>query len=127
MAVSDTRPFYLNLIKIRLPVAGMLSIFHRVSGVLMFVVMPYLVYLLDLSLQGEAGFNRVAELLSHPFSILIQLVLLWSLVHHFLSGIRFLLIDFDIGIGKQQSTYSAWLIFALDLILVAGFAIGIWL
>lgn len=127
MAVSDTRPFYLNLIKIRLPVAGMLSIFHRISGVLMFVAMPYLVYLLDLSLQGEAGFNRVTELLSHPLGILIQLILLWSLVHHFLAGIRFLLIDFDIGIGKQLSTYSAWLVFGLEVIVIALIAAGVWL
>jgi len=127
MAVSDTRPFYLNLIKIRLPVAGMLSIFHRISGVLMFVAMPYLVYLLDLSLQGEAGFNRVTELLSHPLGILIQLILLWSLVHHFLAGIRFLLIDFDIGIGKQSSTYSAWLVFGLEVIVIALIAAGVWL
>ncbi|MFW2373943.1 MAG: succinate dehydrogenase, cytochrome b556 subunit [Gammaproteobacteria bacterium] len=127
MAVSDTRPFYLNLIKIRLPVAGMLSIFHRISGVLMFIAMPYLVYLLDLSLQGEAGFNRVAELLSHPLGILIQLILLWSLVHHFLAGIRFLLIDFDIGVGKQQSTNSAWLVFGLELIIIALIAAGVWL
>lgn len=127
MAVSDTRPFYLNLIKIRLPVAGMLSIFHRISGVLMFIAMPLLVYLLDLSLQGEAGFNRAGELLSHPFSILIQLLLLWSLVHHFLAGIRFLLIDFDIGVGKTQSTNSAWLVFGLELVIIALIAAGVWL
>lgn len=127
MAVSDTRPFYLNLIKIRLPVAGMLSIFHRISGVLMFIAMPFLVYLLDLSLQGEAGFNQVTEYLSHPFSMLIQLILLWSLVHHFLAGIRFLLIDFDIGVGKQQSTYSAWLVFGLELVIIVLIAAGVWL
>lgn len=127
MAVSDTRPFYLNLIKIRLPVAGMLSIFHRVSGVLMFIAMPFLVYLLDLSLQGETGFKQAADWLSHPFVMLIQLVLLWSLVHHFLAGIRFLLIDFDIGIGKQQSSNSAWLVFGLELIIIAVLATGLWL
>lgn len=127
MSVSDTRPFYLNLIKIRLPVAGVLSIFHRISGVFMFLAMPVLIYLLDLSLQGETGFNRVIELLSHPLSILIQLVLLWSLVHHFLAGIRFLLIDFDIGIDKQQATYSAWLVFGLELVVIGVIAIGVWL
>lgn len=127
MSVSDTRPFYLNLIKIRLPVAGVLSIFHRISGVFMFLAMPVMIYLLDLSLQGEAGFNRVIELLSHPLSILILLVLLWSLVHHFLAGIRFLLIDFDIGIDKQQSTYSAWLVFALELVVIGVIVIGVWL
>ena len=105
----------------------MLSIFHRISGVLMFIAMPFLVYLLDLSLQGEAGFNQVTEALSHPFSILIQLLLLWSLVHHFLAGIRFLLIDFDIGVGKQQSTYSAWLVFGLELVIIALIAAGVWL
>ena len=63
MAVSDTRPFYLNLIKIRLPIAGVLSIFHRISGVFMFLAMPFLVYMLDLSLKGESGFSQAAEYL----------------------------------------------------------------
>lgn len=89
MAVTDNRPFYLNLLKIRLPVTGFVSIFHRVSGLLMFLAIPYSVYLLDLSLQGSEGFKRAAEMISNPLLQLVLLVLLWSIIHHLIAGIRF--------------------------------------
>ncbi len=116
MAVPDTRPFYLNLIKIRLPIPGVVSIFHRISGILMFLAIPFGVYILDLSLQGESGFLQASDLLSHPLSQLILLALIWSIVHHLFAGIRFLLIDFDIGLEKGQSVKTAWLVIVAEVI-----------
>ncbi|MCW9012919.1 MAG: succinate dehydrogenase, cytochrome b556 subunit [Gammaproteobacteria bacterium] len=127
MAVHDTRPFYLNLLKIRLPVPGVVSIFHRVSGVLMFLAIPATAYLLDLSLQGEQGFSRASEILAQPFSQLVLIVLIWSLLHHLFAGIRFLLIDFDIGLDKEQSCKTAWLVFAAEIIAMIIIAAGIYL
>jgi len=103
MAASDNRPFFLNLLKIRLPVTGYISILHRVSGLLMFFAIPLSVYLLELSLQSRAGFNQVVEILSSPLLQLIMLILLWSILHHLIAGIRFLLTDFDIGLDKAQA------------------------
>ena len=124
MAATDARPFFLNLLKIRLPVQGVVSIIHRITGVLMFVGIPLLAWLLEMSLQGEAGFNRALEILSLPLSRIVVGVLVWSLVHHLLAGIRYLLIDFDIGLGKQQSRNTAWLVLVMEtvllLILLAG-------
>ena len=91
----------------------------------MFLAIPFVVYVFDLSLQGIAGFNEAAELLTHPLVMLIILVLLWSLVHHLFAGIRFLLIDFDIGLDKQQSRQSAWLVFAIEIIILALILIGV--
>ena len=125
MAVNDNRPFFLNLLKIRLPVPGVLSIMHRISGVFMFLAIPFLVYVFDLSLQGTAGFNEAAELLTHPVTMIVMLILLWSLIHHLFAGIRFLFIDFDIGLDKQQSTQTAWLVFALEIIILALILIGV--
>ena len=116
MAAPDTRPFYLNLIKIRLPIPGVVSIFHRISGVLMFLAIPIAIYILDLSLQGEQGFLQASELLSHPLSQLILLVLTWSIIHHLFAGIRFLFIDFDIGVEKEQSIKTAWLVIFAEII-----------
>jgi len=127
MAVSDNRPFFLNLVKIKLPVTGFVSIFQRISGFLLFLAIPYSVYLFDLSLQGTIGFNQAAELLSHPVSQLISLVLLWSIVHHLVAGIRFLLIDFDIGIDKDQATRFAWLVLIIVFIVFVLLAMGIFL
>ncbi|VAW69163.1 Succinate dehydrogenase cytochrome b-556 subunit [hydrothermal vent metagenome] len=117
MAALDNRPFFLNLLKIRLPVTGYISILHRVSGLLMFFAIPLSVYLLELSLQSRAGFNQVVEILSSPLLQLIMLILLWSILHHLIAGIRFLLTDFDIGLDKAQAIGGAWIVFALEAIL----------
>lgn len=119
MAVRDTRPFFLNLIKIRLPIPGIVSILHRISGLLMFLAIPGSVVVLDISLQGQQGFQRASEILSHPISQLILLVLLWSLIHHLYAGIRFLFTDFDIGLEKQQSITTARLVIAAEVITMA--------
>lgn len=125
MAASDPRPFYLNLIKIRLPIQGMVSIIHRVTGVLMFIAIPFFVYLLDISLQGEAGFIQAREILSSFFIQIAMLLLLWALLHHFYAGIRYLLIDFDIGVDKQGSRKTAWAVLILEIITLAAIIIGV--
>jgi len=127
MAVSDNRPFFLNLIKIRLPVTGFVSIFHRISGLLMFLSIPFSVYLFDISLQGEAGFNQVVDVLQHPFIQLVSLVLLWSIAHHLIAGIRFLLTDFDIGLEKRQAILFAWLVFVIEAIVFVILVMGVFL
>jgi len=89
MSASDSRPFFLNLLKIRLPVTGYISILHRISGLLMFLAIPLSVYLFDLSLQSSAGFNQVVDILNYPLLQFASLVLLWSIIHHLIAGIRF--------------------------------------
>ena len=119
MAGSDSRPFFLNLIKIRLPITGVVSIFHRLSGVALFLAIPWSVYLLELSLRGDNGFQAVLNHLDQLFIKLILLILVSSLVHHFFAGIRFLLTDFDIGLGKQQSRNTAWLVIVFGILTLA--------
>ena len=116
MASTDNRPFFLNLLKIHLPVTGFVSILHRISGLLLFVAIPFSVYLLELSLQGKTGFAQAAEILQLPLVQLVLLILLWSIIHHLFAGIRFLLTDIDIGLEKQQSVYYAWAVFILEAI-----------
>jgi len=127
MAVSDNRPFFLNLVKIHLPVTGFVSIFHRISGFLLFLAIPFSVYLLDMSLQDKAGFNAAANVLTHPLIQLISIILLWSIIHHFIAGIRFLLTDFDIGLEKKQATMYAWLVFIIEAIVFILLAMEIFL
>jgi len=125
MTVQDTRPFFLNLLKIRLPIPGIVSIFHRISGVFLFLAIPCFVYLLDLSLQGEQGFHQATDLLSLPVVKLILLILIWSLVHHLFAGIRFLLTDFDIGLSKGQSIKTAWLVIIAEVATLALILLGV--
>lgn len=107
ITTSNNRPVFLDLLKIRLPVAGVMSIGHRISGVAMVLGIPLLIYLLDQSVSSAEGFASVSEMVAGwPFKILLFLAL-WALMHHFLAGIRYLLLDVDIGIDKPLFRQTA--------------------
>ncbi len=122
--MADQRPVYLNLIKIRLPLPGIISFAHRITGVLLFLSLPFAVYLLDLSIASEQSFAKVQQILNQPVMLFVQILLLWSLAHHFFAGIRFLLIDAEIGVDKSQSRIGSWLVLLAEaltlLVIVCG-------
>lgn len=109
------RPVYLDLFRIHLPLAGWVSILHRVSGALLFLMVPPAVWVLSLSLSGEAGFQRAAGYLAHPLSKLILLLMVWAFVHHLLAGLRHLALDVHWGVGLKCAQKSS-----LAVMLVAG-------
>ncbi|KRT57631.1 succinate dehydrogenase, cytochrome b556 subunit, partial [endosymbiont of Ridgeia piscesae] len=110
MVDNNKRPVFLNLLQIHMPITAVVSILHRLTGVLMFLSIPLLVKLLSLSVSGEEDFAQALELFRHPFSQLLLYLLLWVLLHHLLAGIRFLLIDMEIGVARQQARASARLV-----------------
>ncbi|HIE53725.1 MAG TPA: succinate dehydrogenase, cytochrome b556 subunit [Chromatiaceae bacterium] len=110
---AETRPVFLDLTRIRLPVAGILSIAHRLSGMLLFLGLPLIVALLDLVLSGETGFARAVSLLDGLPARLFLLLYLWALLHHLLAGIRYLLLDVELGVEAPRYRQSAWLVLGL--------------
>jgi succinate dehydrogenase / fumarate reductase cytochrome b subunit len=123
MLDSPNRPVYLNLLQIRLPVAGIMSIVHRITGVLMFLATPFLIYLLDLSLASADGFARAAAIVHSGLGILVLFGLLWGLLHHLFAGFRYLLLDAHIGVDKPVYRHSAWTVLIaapLVALLLAG-------
>ena len=102
------RPVYLNLLQIRLPVPGFMSILHRLSGAVLSLAIPFAIYLVDLSLRGPEGYARAYQLLDGWLARLVLLGLLWALLHHLLAGLRYLLLDVDVGIDKPAYRQSAW-------------------
>ena len=108
MNKNNPRPIFLNLFTIRMPVTAVVSILHRVTGVLLSLCIPFGVYLFGMSLRDEQSFNIVMALL-HQLPVKLLIVLLtWMLAHHLFTGIRFLLIDCDIGVSKASARVSAW-------------------
>ncbi|MCG8019542.1 MAG: succinate dehydrogenase, cytochrome b556 subunit [Candidatus Thiodiazotropha lotti] len=107
MLDTKPRPVFLNLFKIRLPMAGIMSIIHRATGVVMVLCIPLLIYLFDLSLSGADGFAAVKAILGMGLVKLILFLMLWALMHHLLAGIRYLLIDIDIGVEKPLFRQTA--------------------
>ncbi|MBT8118207.1 MAG: succinate dehydrogenase, cytochrome b556 subunit [Gammaproteobacteria bacterium] len=124
--MTDNRPVYLNLIKIRLPLTGIVSFAHRISGVMLFLFIPFSVYLLDLSVQSAESFAAVQRLLDQPLMQAVQLLVLWSIAHHFFAGIRFLLIDAEIGVEKSQAQLGAWLVLLAEVIAMLLIIIGVY-
>jgi succinate dehydrogenase / fumarate reductase cytochrome b subunit len=124
MQSAKPKPVFLNLMQIRLPVAGVMSIIHRLSGVVMVLSIPLLVYLFDLSLSGPQGFAEAAGLFSNILLKLILFLFLWGLAHHLLAGIRYLLIDIDLGVEKPLFRQTAWAVIVaapiLALVLMGG-------
>ena len=119
--LKQKRPVFLNLWQIRFPVTAVMSIMHRLTGVLLFIAIPFFIYALQLSLESEAGFQIVA---GYADSIVIKFVIVlmvWSLLHHLLAGVRYLLLDIDLGIEKQQAKLTAWLVIISALVLLIGF------
>ena len=110
MTTQRSGPVYLNLLRIRFPVGAVTSIAHRISGVLLFLSLPVLIYLLDLSLQSPAGYEKTISYINNCWFEAGLGLVVWSFMHHLLSGIRFLLIDIDKGVTLQAARSSAWLV-----------------
>ena len=115
MASQRSAPVFLDLFRIRFPVGAVTSIAHRISGVLLFSSFPLLLYLLNLSLQGPAGFDRAVHYLQTGWLRAASVIIAWSLLHHLLSGIRHLFIDINIGVSLPQARRSAWLVNSLAM------------
>jgi succinate dehydrogenase / fumarate reductase cytochrome b subunit len=93
-----------QILMYRLPAAGIMSILHRVSGAGLFLMLPFLIYLLDLSLGSSSDFARISELISNPFTFVVLSGIIWAVIHHFLAGIRHLMLDLHIGLSNESTT-----------------------
>ena len=123
--MADHRPVYLNLLKIRLPLTGIVSFAHRITGVILFLSLPFAVYLLDLSIESEQSFAKVRQIFDQPVMLLVQILLLWSIAHHFFAGLRFLLIDAEIGVEKPQAKLGAWLVLLAEVLTLVAIVSGV--
>mgnify|MGYP001586323013 FL=1 len=127
MKQSAQRPVFLNLLQIRLPLGGILSILHRVSGVLLVLAIPIFVYFLQILSGSEVSFSHAQEIIQTvPGKILISLIV-WVLIQHSMSGIRHLMMDLDYGYNKQVARKTATVAFAVSLLLIILTGVLIWL
>jgi succinate dehydrogenase / fumarate reductase, cytochrome b subunit len=122
--MSAERPFFLNLMTIRLPVGGWTSILHRVSGAMLAVVVPAMLYLLMLSLRSPEDYARAAGWLGGPLGWLVSVGLVWGLLHHFFAGLRHLGFDLGWGEERERARQTAWA--SLLLAAAGGAAFALW-
>jgi succinate dehydrogenase / fumarate reductase cytochrome b subunit len=116
-----------DLTTYRLPVAAKLSILHRASGLVMFFLLPFVIWLLDTSITSEysyarftAAFNTGAGIFPGWFIKLAVLALIWSYLHHFCAGLRHIWMDVSHkSVNKEFGKTSALACFAISLLLTA--------
>jgi len=106
-ALTAERPVFLRLWQIHLPPTGLVSILHRVSGLLLVLSIPVAAALLGLSLTGPKGFATVAAIFEHWLGKVGLVLLAWSLVHHLFAGLRHLLLDIGAGVELGTARRSA--------------------
>ena len=115
------RPVFFHLLQLHLPLTAVVSIAHRLSGILLFLALPLAIWLLDRSLADADGYTAAGNILDGWSLRLGAAALLWSLAHHLLAGLRVLLIDAEVGVGRTAARRSAWWVTVAGLlILLAG-------
>lgn len=115
----------------RLPLAGWVSILHRASGMMMFLLLPFVIWLFDTSLSSEISFARFSAAFSAGLGFvpgwlikLVSLGLIWSYLHHMIAGMRHLMMDVNHDLvskdfGRQSAAFTLVLSIALTLVLGA--------
>lgn len=124
--LTKQRPKFLDLTKIQLPLAAKMSILHRISGGAIFLLLPFLIYLLQLSLGTPEEFETFLAITSHPLVKLIFLALTYGFVHHVCMGIRLLLIDIHKGVARDTARASAWFVLVAGLVITASLGVTLW-
>jgi succinate dehydrogenase / fumarate reductase cytochrome b subunit len=125
MKTNKNRPVFLNLTQIHLPAAGIVSVLHRISGVLLVFSLPLFLYLLQLSLSGPHGFEKVHEMLVSPLGRAATLLGVVVFGHHFFAGIRHLFMDLDLGVTRASGRLGAYAVFFVDGLLAVVVGVGL--
>ncbi|MBV8464510.1 MAG: succinate dehydrogenase, cytochrome b556 subunit [Burkholderiales bacterium] len=124
--MAKERPKHLDLPKIRLPLPGIVSILHRVSGALMFLSIPLVLWLLSGSLSNEATYDAFRGFISHPVIKLGLVALLWAYLHHACAGVRFLFLDAHRGIELSTARMTAKVVLFVSIALTAVIGGVLW-
>jgi succinate dehydrogenase / fumarate reductase cytochrome b subunit len=123
--MTRRRPKNLNLMSIRLPLPALVSIMHRMSGALLFLIIPLLLWLLQQSLASAESFAVVQRLLHHPLAKFVCLLVSWAFLHHACAGIRHLILDARWGINLAFAHFSSRAVLLVSGVLT--FLAGAWL
>lgn len=105
-----------DIIRYRLPTPAKVSIMHRISGALLFLLLPVILYWFELSIRSEISFEYFSGILSHPLAKLVLLALAWGYLQHFFAGIRHLVMDTHIGLDKDSARKSAAVVLVLTAV-----------
>lgn len=125
--MKKNRPVNLDIGTIRLPIPALVSITHRISGVILVGGILLLLWMLDISLRSEAEFNSIGVTLEQPLMKLILWAILASLAYHLVMGVRHLMMDLGIGESLKGGKLGAIIALVVALILIILAGVWVWL
>lgn len=124
--MNRKRPKHLALHQIRLPLAGYVSILHRLSGALLFLALPLLLWALYASLRSIETYTALVTILQHPLAKVGVLLVLWAFLHHFCAGIRYLAIDVRLASSLARARASSVWVMIVSLVLTLLIGVRLW-
>lgn len=125
-SVPKPRPKHLDVMKIRLPLPGVISIMHRISGAALFLVLPVLLCLFQSSVDSAESFKSFQDTLANPAWKLFLILVLWGFLHHLCAGIRYLALDVHLGTELKSARASSWAVLAVSIALTLILGARIW-
>ncbi len=123
--MNSTRPVNLDLLRMRFPVTAVVSILHRLSGIIMFIFLPLFLYIISQASNTPSSYHQLQTLLSTPWMIVLIWGILSASIYHILAGVRHLLADMGVGESLVFARCSAWLLIIVEFVVIA--ILGVWL
>ena len=122
------RPKFLNLFTLapKMSITAKISILHRLSGLLLFLSIPFMLFLFSKSLTSHDFYTAFYGVMTSPVCKLIYIVLIWAMMHHMCAGVRFLFLDIHKGIERATAKNTAWVVIVVSLILTIILGVMIW-
>ncbi len=114
-----------SVLSYQLPLPGVVSILHRISGFVLFLAIPILLWILDMSLSSEAGFQKISETLDGFFMFLVVWAIVGAIVFHLVAGVKHLIMDLGYGETLEGAQLGAKVATAVSAVLIL--LLGVWL
>jgi succinate dehydrogenase / fumarate reductase, cytochrome b subunit len=124
--MTKNRPKHLDLKTIRLPLPGVVSIMHRISGAGLFLSLPILLCLFQSSVTSVESFEVFRQSISSPLAKIFLILVLWGFLHHLCAGIRYLALDMHLGTDLKSARTSSWAVLVVSIVLTLILGARIW-
>lgn len=125
LIVNKKRPVNLDVGSMAFPPMAIASILHRISGIVLFILLPVMIYFLAQSVHSEETFNQLQTKLAMPGYKFILWAFSTALIYHLLAGIRHMIMD--LGFGEELCTGRRTSILVIALAVIAALILGIWI
>ena len=124
--MKQQRPVFLNLFQIKFPITAIISILHRVTGVVIFLSLPLLLWALQSSLGSKGNFTHLQECLVAPFAKIITWLIASVVMYHALAGVRHIIMDMGYAESLKSAKFTAYLVLSLSLVCSIYAGVFVW-